>query len=94
MLLFVALGVLAVGIVVASTTVTVQDGAISCGHPLYRDNVFSAIEPCREIMRDKMVLMWSIFGLAAPLLAASFVLLFLSSEQRNDAIRTADPGPS
>jgi hypothetical protein len=93
-LLAIGLGVLALGIVIAATTVTAQGGSISCGHPLYRDNVFSAIEPCREIMRDRALLMWSIFVLAAPLLATSFVLLFLSSERRNDAIRTANVVPS
>ncbi len=89
-LLPIGLGVLALGIIVATLSVSVQGAAISCGHPLYRDNVFSATEPCREIMRDRAIVMWSIFALSAPILSTSFVTLFLSSERRNDAIRTAD----
>ncbi|UYL87702.1 membrane protein [Gordonia phage Shivanishola] len=89
-LLPIGLGVLAIGVIVAGMGVSVQGGAISCGHPLYRDNVFSAIEPCRDVMRDRAILMWSLFAVAAPILSASFVTLFLSSERRNEAIRTAD----
>ncbi|UYL87788.1 hypothetical protein SEA_ONEDIRECTION_26 [Gordonia phage OneDirection] len=93
-LLPIGLGVLAVGIIVATMGVSVQGGAISCGHPLYRDNVFNAIEPCREVIRDRAILMWSVFALAAPILAASFVTLFLSSERRNESIRTTAPDGS
>ncbi|GAC52386.1 hypothetical protein GOAMI_10_00030 [Gordonia amicalis NBRC 100051 = JCM 11271] len=87
--LIAGLSLVIIGIVVAYTTVTVQGGTITCGHPLLRSNVFEPIEPCRNIMRDKAVLMWSLFAVSAPVLSISFVTLFLSSERRNDEIQAA-----
>jgi len=92
--LLIGLGLVIVGIVIAATTVTTQGGSIMCGNPLYRDNLFKAVDACREVIQDRARVMWALFILAAPVLSTSFVMLFLSAERTNDAIRTADLNPS